>query len=216
MDIDHIGGPTVHTYTEDGPHKEGYHPDQGNALRLLCHRCNAAQNRRDRNRARGLSSGGEGGHNAGPAMPTTARAKGAQARELIPPGDGHSTVCAPTNPENHSRVHPNKSATRAAHEAVDYAAGSPEMAAAGLFEDQYREWALEQVRSRGYLTVAEAVNAGAEVAGCSIATVRRYLAKMTSSAGPLVEVIDMMGARSLALRDGTKNSAEREMEEFRV
>ena len=54
--------------------------------------------------------------------------------------------------------------TRLAKEAVDYKGGSVEMQASFLFELDYREWVLGQVKKGGALLKKEAIFAGAEQA----------------------------------------------------
>lgn len=68
---------------------------------------------------------------------------------------------------------------------VGYSEGNKEMQANNLFEVEYREWLLRQVKLGGYYPKDEAINAGAEEVGCSPATATRYLNKLTSAAGVL-------------------------------
>ena len=89
--------------------------------------------------------------------------------------------------------------TRVAKEDAGYRQGSPEMQANQLFEVQFREWILSQVRDGGY-SKTEAVNEGAELVGCSPATTQRYLGKLTSKAGPLQESRDYLGHILLVLK----------------
>jgi len=89
--------------------------------------------------------------------------------------------------------------TRVAKEDAGYRQGSPEMQANQLFEVQFREWILSQVRDGGY-SKTEAVNEGAELVGCSPATTQRYLGKLTSKAGPLQETRDYLGHVLLVLK----------------
>jgi len=94
--------------------------------------------------------------------------------------------------------------TRLAKEAVDYKGGSVEMQASFLFELDYREWVLGQVKKGGALLKKEAIFAGAELVGCSPTTTSKYLAKLTSKAGPLKEYRDKLGDTLLITRNGHK------------
>ncbi|MFH1141997.1 MAG: HNH endonuclease [Chloroflexota bacterium] len=82
--------------------------------------------------------------------------------------------------------------TRIIKEAVDYQAGSAEMRANYHFEEPYRMWVTAVVRERSHLLKDEAINAGAELVGCNPTTAKKYLAKLTSSTGPLQEGSDML------------------------
>jgi len=98
--------------------------------------------------------------------------------------------------------------TRLVKEAVDYKGGSVEMQASFLFELDYREWVLLQVKGRGALLKKEAVFAGAELVGCSPTTTSKYLAKLTSAAGPLQEYKDKLGDTLLIPRNGHKPAGD--------
>jgi len=76
---------------------------------------------------------------------------------------------------------------------VDFRNASPEMKANSYYEVRYRDWLLTIIREQGFITKQEAVNSGAEVAGCSPLTANRYLAKLTSSVGPLKTRKDATG-----------------------
>lgn len=89
--------------------------------------------------------------------------------------------------------------TSIAKEDAGYRQGSPEMQANQLFEVTFRRWVLEKAREQGYYK-AEAINEGAELVGCSPATTQRYLAKLTSAAGPLEEQKDYLGHSILVLK----------------
>jgi hypothetical protein len=78
-------------------------------------------------------------------------------------------------------------------ELVDFRNASPEMKANSYYEITFREWVLAVIREQGLITKVEAINSGAEAAGCSTVTAGRYLAKLTSSVGPLTEVKDGTG-----------------------
>lgn len=83
--------------------------------------------------------------------------------------------------------------TRVLKQAIPYHEGSAEMQANFLFEVDYRTWLLQFVSQFGFITKKEAVNAGAETVGCNPTTSAKYLAKLTSLAGPLTETKDMVG-----------------------
>lgn len=83
--------------------------------------------------------------------------------------------------------------TRVLKQAIPYHEGSAEMQANFLFEVDYRSWLVQFVREFGFITKKEAINAGAEIVGCNPTTSAKYLAKLTSLAGPLVETKDMVG-----------------------
>ena len=62
-----------------------------------------------------------------------------------------------------------------------------------LFEVDYRTWLLKFMDEYEFITKKEAINAGAEMVGCNPTTSAKYLAKLTSLAGPLTETKDMTG-----------------------
>lgn len=93
-----------------------------------------------------------------------------------------------------------KPSTKLVREVVDYKRGSSEMQANLLFELQFRRWALERVKDQGGLLKKEAINAGAEIVGCSPTTTAKYLDKLTSAAGPLQEGRDLLGDTILVFK----------------
>lgn len=95
-------------------------------------------------------------------------------------------------------------ATRVIREAVNYKQGAPEMQASFLFELDFRLWVLEKINRFGGFPKGDAVNAGAEVVGCSPSTTVKYLSKLTSSEGPLQERKDMLGDIILVFKDHLK------------
>lgn len=142
-------------------------------LQLLCRSCNVAKE----NGARlALAS-----PSLGAASPTTSN-------------QTPSAQCVRERKEGRSE-------TRVAREAVDYSQGGVEMKANYLYEVQFRHWLMEKVAQRGSIEKGDAIAAGAEVVGCSPATSAKYLAKLTSTAGPLKEVKGMLGEKSLTLKD---------------
>ena len=76
---------------------------------------------------------------------------------------------------------------------IDFKAASPEMFANACYENQYREWVLQQVREHTEYPKIEAINAGAEEVGCSPVTAGRYLSKLLSMSGPLELVNSFYG-----------------------
>lgn len=66
---------------------------------------------------------------------------------------------------------------------IPYADGSPEMKASAWFEPTYRAWIVGNLP----MPKTDAINGGAEAVGCSPETATRYLAKLTSIAGPLTQ-----------------------------
>jgi hypothetical protein len=96
-------------------------------------------------------------------------------------------------------------ATRIAREDVDYRDGSPEMQANLIYEVAFRRWLMSRVTTQGSYDYATAINEGAEIIGCSPQTTTRYLAKLTSPAGPLTEIKDALGHRVLILKPHLQN-----------
>lgn len=79
--------------------------------------------------------------------------------------------------------------SKVAKDTLDYRSGSVEMKANNMFEPVFTEWLLAHIP----MSRDEAKNSGAHVVGCSPATTKRYLEKLTSAAGPLREFKDGMG-----------------------
>ncbi|MCJ7654945.1 MAG: HNH endonuclease [Dehalococcoidia bacterium] len=117
------------------------------------------------------------------------------------------TSLGPSDRREREREEGNPS-TRLVKEAVDYKGGSVEMQASFLFELDYREWVLAQVKRGGALLKKEAIFAGAELVGCSPTTTSKYLAKLTSAAGPLEECRDKLGDTLLIPRNGHKPAGD--------
>lgn len=97
-----------------------------------------------------------------------------------------------------------KASTRVGREVVSYREGSPEMQANFLYELDFRKWILGIILENGAISKPDAIAAGAEIVGCSPTTTARYLAKLTSSAGPLRETRDMLKDIILVLKDHLK------------
>jgi len=98
-----------------------------------------------------------------------------------------------------------KPATRIAREDAHYRNGSPEMQANLIYEVAFRRWVMARVTTQGSYDYTTAVNEGAETIGCSPLTTTRYLAKLTSPAGPLTEIKDALGHRVLVLKPHLQN-----------
>ncbi|MFC2067742.1 HNH endonuclease [Chloroflexota bacterium] len=92
--------------------------------------------------------------------------------------------------EREKKNSPAMPATQFTKEVLDYQSGSVEMQANSMFETHYREWIMSKVTTMNEFLKEEAINAGAELVGCSPLTTRRYLQKLTSSNGPLYETKD--------------------------
>lgn len=85
-------------------------------------------------------------------------------------------VCVCENGQDHSP-------TSLVKETIDYNSGSLEMKANQIFEKDFREWLLSNIQKFGSYSKQEAINSGAERFGCSPATTRRYIDKLTSNEG---------------------------------
>jgi len=90
-------------------------------------------------------------------------------------------------------------------QAVNYKEGSPEMQVAFLCEISFREWVMKELQEKGGMSSKGAITSGAEVVGCSIETTQRYLMKLTSEAGPLAEVRDMLGDKCIMIKTYRQN-----------
>lgn len=70
---------------------------------------------------------------------------------------------------------------------------SPELQRNMDCEPAFRRWLYRKVKTKGRIEFHDAVNAGAEKAGCSQATIVRYIQKVTSSEGIYQVVPDLEG-----------------------
>ena len=68
-------------------------------------------------------------------------------------------------------------------------------------EPKFREWILEVLKHIGMIEFREAVNSGAEHAGCSQNTIVRYLDKMCSYAGECEYYLDEKGKKFIRLKE---------------
>jgi len=99
--------------------------------------------------------------------------------------------------------------TRIARRDVDYREGSPEMQANLLYEVRFRRWLMHKVTTEGGYDRTTAVAEGAELVGCSPATTARYIRKLTSPLGPLMEMDDALHHRILVLKPHLQNRESR-------
>ena len=91
------------------------------------------------------------------------------------------------------------SPTETAKQDLPYANGSAEMKASTYFELIYRNWVIENAP----MERNDAINAGAETVGCNVQTATRYLAKLTSKAGPLAVIQDTQGRYTITRKEAT-------------
>jgi hypothetical protein len=91
---------------------------------------------------------------------------------------------------------------------VDYKAGSPEMQVNVDCEIPFARWIVAQVREKGFYSSKDAVNSGAYIFGPSPITIRRYLDKLVSPAGPLREEPDSLKNKMLSLKPQPPNPVQ--------
>ena len=94
--------------------------------------------------------------------------------------------------------------TALAKDSIEYSRGSLEMRANERFEIPFRSWILQKVNLEGYFPRKEAIVSGAEITGASTMSIRRYLEKLTSEAGALMETRNNWGV-VLVLRNPTNS-----------
>jgi transposase-like protein len=124
-------------------------------------------------------------------------------------------LCRRCNVATSNRLHPRKNhssdlrerektedqaATRVAKEDANYREGSSEMQASLLFEGPFREWLIREVATHGSYRRTAAIADGAELVGCSPSTTAKYITKLTSRFGPLLEIDDPQHHRILLLK----------------
>ena len=90
--------------------------------------------------------------------------------------------------------------SKVAKDTLDYQSGSVEMKANSMFEPVFTEWLLTHLP----MSIDEATYSGAHVTGCSPATTKRYLKKLTSAAGPLREFKGAMGTVTVDFKSDFK------------
>lgn len=90
--------------------------------------------------------------------------------------------------------------TRIARKDANYREGSSEMQANLLYEVKFRRWLMRKVTTEGVYDRTTAIAEGAELVGCSPLTTARYITKLTSPSGPLMEMDDALYHRVLVLK----------------
>ena len=90
--------------------------------------------------------------------------------------------------------------SKVAKDTLDYQSGSVEMKANSMFEPVFTEWLLTHLP----MSIDEATYSGAHVTGCSPATTKRYLKKLTSAAGSLREFKSAMGTVTVDFKSDFK------------
>ena len=93
-----------------------------------------------------------------------------------------------------------KPGTRISRKDANYRDGSSEMQANLLYEVRFRRWLMRKVTTEGGYDRTTAIAEGAELVGCSPATTARYITKLTSPSGPLMEMDDALYHRILILK----------------
>ena len=93
-----------------------------------------------------------------------------------------------------------KPGTRIARKDANYRDGSSEMQANLLYEVKFRRWLMRKVTTEGSYDRTTAIAEGAELVGCSPLTTARYITKLTSPSGPLMEMDDALYHRILVLK----------------
>lgn len=83
---------------------------------------------------------------------------------------------------------------------IDYSTGSTEMRANNYFEVTFRQYVIDQLNQYHEIDKKDSIAAGAEKCGCSTSTATRYLEKMTSVCGALIEYRNAAGRLVLALK----------------
>jgi 5-methylcytosine-specific restriction endonuclease McrA len=98
--------------------------------------------------------------------------------------------------------------TRIAKRDANYREGSPEMQANLLYEVPFRRWLMRKVTTEGSYDRNTAIAEGAELVGCSPLTTARYVTKLTSPSGPLLEMDDALHHRILILKPHLQTPTE--------
>jgi 5-methylcytosine-specific restriction endonuclease McrA len=105
----------------------------------------------------------------------------------------------------YARAHPAASRVK---ELAEYSRGKPAMKANFLMEPKFRDYVLHHIVNHGSTTPEELEFAGAEYCGCQPRTAQNYLAKMTSSTGPLKIVEGDDGFPVVVARDGLASKVQ--------
>ena len=134
--------------------------------------------------------------------------------------DNLRLLCRRCNVATSDRLHPRKHyssdlrererkegrpATRIARKDANYREGSSEMQANLLYEVKFRRWLMRKVTTEGGYDRTTAIAEGAELVGCSPLTTARYITKLTSPSGPLMEMEDALYHRILILKPHLQN-----------
>jgi hypothetical protein len=98
--------------------------------------------------------------------------------------------------------------TRIARKDANYREGSSEMQANLLYEVKFRRWLMRKVTTEGAYDRTTAIAEGAELVGCSPLTTARYITKLTSPSGPLMEMDDALYHRILILKPHLQTPTE--------
>jgi len=129
--------------------------------------------------------------------------------------DNLRLLCRRCNVATSDRLHPRKHyssdlrererkegrpSTRIARKDANYREGSSEMQANLLYEVPFRRWLMHKVTTEGSYDRTTAIAEGAERVGCSPLTTARYITKLTSPSGPLMEMDDALYHRILVLK----------------
>ena len=129
--------------------------------------------------------------------------------------DNLRLLCRRCNVATSDRLHPRKHyssdlrerekkegrpSTRIARKDANYREGSSEMQANLLYEVEFRRWLMRKVTTEGGYDRTTAIAEGAELVGCSPLTTARYITKLTSPSGPLMEMDDALYHRILILK----------------
>ena len=99
---------------------------------------------------------------------------------------------------------------------ADYQRGSEEMKVNSLCERIFTDWLLNYIRKYHFILKQEAINSGAYVAGCTVATIHRYLAPLTSMLGPLRETRDETGTAIISFREQPKRKSTKKKSRSRL
>jgi hypothetical protein len=137
--------------------------------------------------------------------------------------DNLRLLCRRCNVATSNRLHPRRNhssdlrerekregrpATRIARLDANYREGSPEMQANLLYEVPFRRWLMQKVTTEGGYDRTTAIAEGAELVGCSPLTTARYITKLTSPSGPLLETDDALHHRILTLKPHLQSQPE--------
>lgn len=120
-------------------------------------------------------------------------------------GSNYQLLCRHDNRKKNPRGK-GRGSSKLRSDSIDTAAPtSAEFRKNQIAEPLFRHWLHEQMRTikPARITLAEAINSGAEVAGCSTITIKRYLSKLCSEAG-IYQLIydDLAETKFIEFRNG--------------